>query len=128
MEILLVVEDARLRDLLVVGLDQVGDLAWSATNYRTARERFRQRRFDVAIFDLGADSDEVHSIIDTFRKGTQDVEIVLITDSRPGRYLSQSGESRRLVHFVQKPVDTKAFFYLLARLKKRLRPEPAAAR
>ncbi|MEQ8764983.1 MAG: hypothetical protein RL885_13710 [Planctomycetota bacterium] len=128
MEVLLVVEEARLRDLLAVGLDQVEDVSWTSCPFRSARERFRQRRFDVVILDLGAEDDEAQRIIDTFRKSPGRVEIVLITDNRPGRYLSQSGDKTKLVHFIQKPVDTKGFFYLLARLKNRLSPHPAAAR
>jgi DNA-binding NtrC family response regulator len=121
LNVLIVEEDARTRDLLRVGLDSFASFNVESIEPEWASEVARDRAFDLVLVNLEmADGTDGLAVVQAIREVNPRPEFILLTSGRSSRFLSSQKNANNIFAFLTLPLDVTAFFKTIARARDRI--------
>jgi DNA-binding NtrC family response regulator len=129
LNVLIVEEDARTRDLLRVGLDSFSSFNVESIEPEWAAEITRDRAFDLILVNLEmSDGSDGLEVVQAIRENNPRPEFILLTRGRSSRFLSSQKNANNIFAFLTLPLDVSAFFKTIARARDRIIDTVPAAR
>ena len=129
LNVLIVEDDASIRDLLRVGLDSFSSFTVESIEPEWAAETVRDRAFDLILVNLEmGDSTDGLEIVRTLQQVSPRAEFILLTRGRPSRFLSSQKSANNILAFLGLPLDVAAFFKTIARARDRILENVTSAR
>ena len=126
---LLVTGDKAVRDIVKVGLEQVGGFAVDTAEDAWAFEMVRAKTYQLVVADTTlADGGDGMELLRTVRETLPDAELLLVCRDAADRAAKARDKAEFSVYsFLAHPIDAGDFFKTIARLVDRFSTRPAAA-
>jgi len=120
-KVLLIESEPKVRDIIMVGLDQFQVFEVDHAEDEWAVEMAREKPYDLVLVNLelgkGVDGMEIAKLIREYEK---DAEIVLITRGRSSKLISKEKAALNVFALLTLPIEEEPFFKMVARAKDRI--------
>jgi len=125
---LLVTGDKAVRDIVKVGLDQMGGFAVDTAEDAWAFEMIRAKTYAVVVADTTlADGGDGIELLRTVRTSLPDAELLLVARDADRAAKARDKQEFGVYSFLSYPVDAGEFYKTIARLAERVASRSAAA-
>ncbi len=119
MNVLVLIKNKRIRDQIVVGLQNYPEFAVEVAEGFSGLNRVRQKDFDaIFLSDIGPESSG-QQMLERLREFNQDTDVVVVADPKKAKNLLASRTKYNLLSVLQDPLDVDDFFRLVARLRRK---------
>jgi len=129
LNVLIIEDDIRTRDLLRVGLDIFPSLAVDSVEPAWAEGVVGERNFDLILLNLELPGDrDGLELVKALREIDPRPEFILLTRGRSSRFLSSQKNANNIFAFLTLPLDVATFFKTMARARDRIAEKIRATR